>query len=104
MSVTPEGKIKKLVTNWLKSKKLPYWSIIPSAYGGSTGMSDLCSILPNGKWLAIEVKARGKKANVTKLQQKFIDVINDNRGVAVVVSCEEDLEQLENSLVYLGVF
>ena len=101
--MTPEGKIKKLVTEWLKSKNIPYWSIIPSAYGGSTGMSDLCGILPKGKWLAIEVKARGKRDKVTKLQQKFIDIINDNKGVAVVVSCEEDLRELENSLVYMGI-
>lgn len=99
---TPEGKVKLIVKRWLKKHNLPHWSIIPSTFGGSTGMSDLCGILPSGKWLAIEVKAFGKKKNVTKLQQKFIDTINENNGIACVVACQDDLDVLEYDLVAKG--
>lgn len=93
--MTPEGKVKELVKKWLKAKGIPYWMIIPSGYGSSTGMSDVVAILPSGKFLAIEVKAENKKGNVTANQQKFLNTINDNNGIAVVVASQEDLDALE---------
>lgn len=93
--MTPEGKVKELVKKWLKARSIPYWMIIPSGYGASTGMSDVVGILPSGKLLAIEVKAENKKGNVTANQQKFLNTINDNNGIAVVVASQEDLDALE---------
>lgn len=103
MSNTPEGKIKNLVNVWIKKRGIYMVSIIPSAFGGSTGVSDKIGILPNGTFLAIEVKAEGKKKNVSKLQQQFIDKINSNNGIAVVVSCQADLEYLDDILTSKGL-
>lgn len=102
--MTPEGKIKALATKWLKSKNIPYWTIIPNAMGNSRGMADLCCILPkSGKWLCLEIKATGKKKNVTAHQQNFLDTIKACGGIAVVVDCQEDIDQLEQSLIAGGL-
>lgn len=101
--MTPEGKVKSKVSAWLKRLGIPKWSVIPSPMGG-VGMADLCCILPKtGQWLAIEVKAAGKKKNVTANQQAFIDTINTCGGVAVVVDCQEDLDLLEANLKERGL-
>ncbi len=42
--------------------------------------------------LAIEVKAPGKKANVTDKQQAFLDAIEEHGGIAVVADSLEDIE------------
>lgn len=102
--MTPEGKVKALVVKWLKAKNIPRWTVIPSAMGNSRGMADLCCILPkSGQWLAIEVKAAGKKKNVTAHQQDFLDTINSCGGIAVVVDCQEDVDQLEQTLIARGL-
>ena len=101
--MTSEGKVKAKVKAWLKKHKIPNWSIIPSPFGGSTGMADLCCILPkSGKWLAIEVKAEGKSKNVTANQLAFIGTINEHNGYAFVVSCEAELVEVEKSLRDIG--
>lgn len=100
---TPEGRIKLLVKTWLKKHNIPNWSIIPSAMGNSTGVADLCCITKDGLWLALEIKAEGKRGNVTTNQQKFLDTINSNGGRAFVVSCDIDLLEVENALKLAGV-
>jgi hypothetical protein len=101
--MTPEGKIKELVKKFLKSRSIPYWMIVPSGYGANTGFADFVAILPSGWWLAIETKAAGKKKNVTANQQKFLDTINANNGIAVVVDCQEDIDKLAERLDSLGL-
>lgn len=95
MANTPEGLVKDKIKKWLKARSIPYWMIIPSHLGNSTGVSDFICILPKGRWLAIEAKSAAKKDNVTHHQKTFIDTINANGGLAVVVSCQEDLDILE---------
>lgn len=94
MATTPEGKTKLLIKKFLDKNNIPNWSIIPSAFGTSTGMSDRVAITKDGRWLAIEAKAEGKRDKVTVNQQDFIDTVNTNGGRAFVVSCQSDLEQL----------
>lgn len=102
--MTSEGKVKVKAKAWLKKHNIPNWSIIPSPMGGSTGMADLCCILPKtGQWLCLELKAAGKKKNVTANQQKFIDTVNTCNGIAVVVDCQEDLDLLEANLKQRGL-
>ena len=95
---TPEKLVKDKVVKWLKLHAIPYWWVIPSMYGNSTGMADLCCILPDGRWLAIEVKAKGKKKNLTPLQKRFLATITSNGGLAYVVDREEDLIQIEKDI------
>jgi len=97
--MTPEGKVKELIKKFLKRHNIPYWMIVPNAYGRSTGISDVLGILGDGRFLAIEAKANGKKDNLTKNQKDFLDTIESNGGVSAVVSCQEDLDELE-SLLY----
>lgn len=102
--MTPEGRVKAKVKAFLKKLDVSNWSIIPNAMGNTVGVSDICGILPKtGQWLAIEVKAEGKKKNVTANQQAFIDCINLNNGIAVVVDCEDDLNALEQLLKDKGI-
>lgn len=102
--MTPEGKTKKLISNWLKKHSIPYWMIIPSQFGRTTGVSDYVCIIPDnclvsrGSWLAIEAKANGKKDTTTKNQRDFLDTIKSNGGISIVVSCQEDLDELESIL------
>lgn len=60
-------------------------------YGLCTGSSDLIGVLPDGKFLAIEVKLPGKKP--TEAQIKFLDWIKEKGGVAFVATCAEDVKK-----------
>ena len=93
--MTPEGKIKKLVSDWHKKNDIYMVSIIPSPMGRSVGVADKIGILNDGTFLAIEVKSEGKRKNVTANQKLFLDTINERGGIAVVVSCQEDLDELD---------
>jgi len=95
---TPEGKTKEKIKRFLKLYKIPYWMVVPSAMGNTTGLSDFICILPRGVFLAIEAKAEGKEKTVTANQRKFLDTINTNGGHAIVVSCDNDLIELESWL------
>lgn len=100
--MTPEKRVKAKVSAWMKAHKIPAWCIIPSPMGKTTGVSDYIAILPKGIWLAIEVKAEGKKKNLTAHQEAFLDTINMNNGIAVCVDSVDDLVLLENLLKSKG--
>jgi hypothetical protein len=97
---TPEGKIKLLTKAFLKLHNIPNWSIIPSAFGATTGLADIICITKTGLFVALEIKAEGKRKNVTANQQKFLDTITANNGYAIVISCAEDLAEFEAWLKY----
>ena len=62
------------------------------------GVSDCLGLLPDGRFLAIEVKARYGK--VSPDQQRFIDDVNKSGGVAFVARSMEDVvERLDSILV-----
>lgn len=60
-------------------------------YGLCVGSSDLLGILPDGRFLAIEVKMPNKKP--TKEQVKFLNWIKEKGGVAFVASSPEDVRK-----------
>jgi len=47
----------------------------------------------NGRFVAIEVKAKGKLSTVSKLQQYQIDTINSSGGFAIAVDNLEDVKK-----------
>lgn len=49
---------------------------------GHPGISDIIGILPDGRFLAIEVKLEGRKT--TRYQEMFLETIRENGGVAIV--------------------
>ena len=90
MAMTPEARVKAAVKKYLVEQGA--WFCMPMGTGfGSSGVPDFlcCS---NGKFIAIETKAVGKRANTTALQKMQIAAIKDAGGIAVVV---DDVRQLE---------
>jgi hypothetical protein len=59
---------------------------------GIHGMSDIIGILPDGRFLAIEVKTGNNRP--TLYQKDFLNRIKDNNGVAIVAYSVEDVEKV----------
>lgn len=90
MAMTPEGRVKNAVKAFLKSKGV--WYCMPMGTGfGNSGVPDFITC-HNGRFVAIETKAPGKRGNTTVMQDKQIFGIHQSGGVAVVV---DDVKQLE---------
>lgn len=90
MARTPEGKVKDAVKSWLKGHGV--WFFMPVSNGmGSMGVPDFVCCW-NGRFLGIETKAPGKRANVSALQEFQIAGIHQAGGAAIVV---DDVAQLE---------
>jgi hypothetical protein len=99
-----ESAIQKEIMNMLKEHPRVVWCYVTSAgyvrgiQGGMRfkvgfdGMSDILGQLRDGRLFAIEVKRPGKKP--TELQQEFIDMVNNNGGVANWVDNLMDAMQL----------
>lgn len=60
----------------------------PIRCGLCTGSSDLIGIMPDGRFLAVEVKTM--KGDASKKQLAFIRSIRDLRGVAFIARSVED--------------
>ncbi|NCQ33518.1 VRR-NUC domain-containing protein [bacterium] len=90
MAMTPEGRVKKAIKEHLRQHGV--WFTMPIGTGlGSSGVPDfLCC--HNGRFVAIEAKAKGKRGNTSALQKTQISKIIEAGGVAVVV---DDVSQLE---------
>jgi Holliday junction resolvase len=90
MAATPEAKVKAKIKAWLKEQGI--WFFMPVSNGmGAMGVPDLICCA-GGRFVAIEVKAKGKRGNTTVLQDKQIMGIHQAGGVAVVV---DDVSALE---------
>jgi hypothetical protein len=90
MAMTPEGKVKKKVKEYLQS--IGAWYYMPVSNGmGRVGCPDIL-VCYKGLFLAFETKAPGKIAHVTANQQREIDAIQRVNGLAHVV---DDVEQVK---------
>lgn len=94
--MTPEAKVKKKVVDTLKAWKVYYFYPVMSGYG-SSGIPDIV-VCCNGKFLAIECKAGSNKP--TALQERNMQQIRDNGGIAIVVN-EENLNDVQEILAKL---
>ena len=91
MAQTPEGKVKAAVKARLK--ELGVWWCMPMGTGfGNSGVPDFICC-HEGRFLAIETKAPGKRSNTTELQDRQIMAIHKAGGSAVVI---DDVRQLDN--------
>jgi hypothetical protein len=95
MKSGPENTVKKRVKALLDKYKIFHFCVAASPFGVG-GISDRIAVLPNGRILAIECKAPGKKP--TPLQTKFLDAIDKNNGRSFVVDGPAGLALLENFL------
>ena len=76
MAATPESKVKKTVTTYLKAMGCYYFYPVTSGYGNS-GVPDIVGVY-QGRFFGIECKAGKNKP--TALQQKNIDQIKAMNG------------------------
>ena len=89
MAMTPEGKVKKKIKEYLVTTGA--WYYMPVSNGmGRVGCPDIL-VCYKGHFLAFEVKSPGKIGNTTANQDREIAGINNAKGVAIVV---DDVEQV----------
>ena len=93
MARTPEGKVKKVVTEQLKQLGAYYFSPMTGGYGKS-GVPDIIACY-NGYFFGIECKAG--KNTPTALQRMNLDQINEACGLAYVVN-ETNMNDIEKLL------
>ena len=83
MAMTPEGKVKNKIKEYLKS--IDAWYYMPVSNGmGRVGCPDIL-VCYKGFFLAFEVKAPGKIKNTTPNQDRELEWINRANGIALVV-------------------
>ena len=90
MASTPEKKVKDKVKKFLDSIGAYHFSPMTGGFGRS-GVPDIIVCLKS-KFIAIECKANGGKT--TMLQEKNIDAIRVNKGIAMVVD-ENNIELMK---------
>ena len=90
MALTPEGRVKAAVKKWLQARGIWFCMPMGSMYGNAGVPDFLCCW--NGRFLAIETKARGKRTNTTAMQDAQIVGIHKAGGAAVVI---DDVDQLD---------
>ena len=95
MAMTPEGKVKKKVKEYLAS--VGAWYYMPVSNGmGRAGCPDIL-VCYKGNFLAFEVKAPGKVNNTTANQDREIAGINKAQGIAIVVDNVEQVREVINA-------
>lgn len=92
--MTPEGRVKRTVTNQLKDLGAYYFFPATGGYGRS-GVPDIIGCL-HGKFFGIECKAGKNKP--TALQEKNLSDINTAGGFALVVN-EENMADVRETLL-----
>jgi hypothetical protein len=102
----PEAKVGEKVDAYLKSigaymrtiksdgRKLPNGRWIPSSQG--RGISDRIGVLPGGRFIAVELKAVGKKATATTEQLDFLSRVIALGGCGLVADSVEDVKAALN--------
>lgn len=95
MGMTPEGKVKKKVKEYLVS--MGAWYYMPVSNGmGRVGCPDIL-VCYNGQFMAFETKAPGKLKNTTPNQDREIAGINKAGGMAIVVDDVEQVKEIFNA-------
>jgi|TARA_B100001094_G_C18137671_1_gene776046 hypothetical protein len=95
--MTPEGKVKKKVKEYLKD--IGAWYYMPVSNGmGRVGCPDIL-VCYKGLFMAFETKAPGKIKNVTPNQQREIEDIQRANGLAHVVDDVEQVKEIINAKI-----
>lgn len=91
--MTPEGKVKNKIKDYIKT--LDAWYYMPVSNGmGRVGCPDIL-VCYKGLFMAFEVKAPGKRNNTTPNQDREIAWIQRANGLALVV---DDVEQVKEAI------
>jgi len=96
-----ENPVMNVVKNFLEIHRIPYWRLNSGAYKtpkghyvryGAKGMSDIYAIGKDGISIWIECK-RPVGGVLSEPQKNFLDCINRNGGIGIVVNSVESLEE-----------
>ncbi len=88
---TPEGRVKEAVKRVLRARRI--WFYMPVQNGlGYVGIPDFVCCW-NGRMLAIETKAPGKRAQTTANQERVLADIQGHGGLSIVVDDAAQLTQ-----------
>ena len=94
--MTPEGKIKKKVTELLRNHGI--WYFFPGNNGfGKSGIPDIIAIV-GGRFVGIECKADPTK-KPTELQKWCGEEIKEAGGLWFLIRSVEDLREVEECLL-----
>lgn len=94
--MTPEGKIKRKLTEMLREHKV--WYFFPANNGfGRAGIPDIIAIV-GGRFVGIECKADPKK-QPTELQKRCGEEIKQAGGLWFLVRSLEDIREVEQCLL-----
>lgn len=101
MAMTPEGKVKKVIKEYLKTLSHCWWFMPVSNGMGAMGVPDII-ICYKGVFVGVECKAPGRENTTTPLQEKNLGEIARAHGYAVVASnvdvVKRVIEQIDHSI------
>ena len=101
MGMTPEGRVKKKVKEYLQS--IGAWYYMPVSNGmGRVGCPDIL-VCYKGAFVALETKAPGKLGHVTANQQREIIGIQRANGLAHVVDNVEQVKDVIETYIQKGL-
>ena len=89
MKKIAEKVIQKEILDYLKSKN---YYVIKVVVANVSGVPDII-FCKDGRMCAVEVKATGKKKQVTELQKLHIEMINASGGKAIIADCLWDVQE-----------
>jgi len=85
-----EQDVQRKIIKYLED--LPDSWVVKTISTNKRGTPDILACV-SGRFVAIEVKAEGKLATVSKLQQYQIDRINSSGGLAIAVDNLDDVKK-----------
>lgn len=85
-----EQQIQNKITKHLESKG---YYVVKVIKANKSGVPDIL-FCKDGKFCAIEVKAKGKKKNTTELQKLHLEMIKKSGGIAVVSDDVEEIKEI----------
>ena len=85
-----EQQLQKQILKYLEAKG--YYTV-KSIVSNKKGVPDILACSPEGRFVAIEVKAPGKLNTVSALQDYNLQQINSNQGLAIVA---DSLKKFKN--------
>ncbi len=90
MKKQPEKKVQTDIIKYLKSVNC---YVVKVVVANESGVPDIL-FCKDGKFNAVEVKATGKKRNVTELQKIHLEMIKATGGTAIVADCLWDVMEI----------
>lgn len=92
--MTPESRLQRKIHEALEDEFGGLWFKVHGGPYQMAGISDIIGCLPNGRFVALEVKIPGAEDTLTKLQEKFIKNTLKNNGISGMVTSVAQAKKL----------